>query len=152
MSPARIPTRLRGVEGQRLYWVWAAMIQRCANPRVSNYDQYGGRGITVCARWQSFDAFQADMGLPPAPGMSLDRIDNDGPYAPGNVRWATRTEQSRNRPNWCRYVEVDGVRLTLREAWQHHADATVTYRSLVKRIVTRGWPVERALSTPSRAL
>lgn len=70
---------------------------RCLNKNDQAWDRYGGRGITVCERWRVFDDFLADMGLRPSPELSLDRINNDGNYAPGNVRWATRLEQARNR-------------------------------------------------------
>jgi hypothetical protein len=72
------------------------MRQRCNNPRHPKYPDYGGRGITVCERWDSFVNFLIDMGEPP-PGMSLDRIDVNGNYEPSNCRWATASEQVRNR-------------------------------------------------------
>lgn len=81
----------------REYSVWAAMKERCLNLKDKGYDNYGGRGITVCAAWQAdFMAFFNDMG-PCPPGYSLERIKNNEGYAPGNCKWATRKEQSRNK-------------------------------------------------------
>jgi hypothetical protein len=79
------------------YNTWAGMHSRCENPKEAGYKNYGGRGITVCERWRSFENFYADVGDRPSPKHSIDRINNDGNYEPGNVRWATRTEQNRNR-------------------------------------------------------
>jgi hypothetical protein len=82
------------------YRAWGSMIARCTNPRVNNFGDYGGRGITVCPRWRaSYEDFLADVGSRPGPEYSLDRIDVNGHYEPHNVRWATRGVQNRNRRN-----------------------------------------------------
>lgn len=78
------------------YYSWSAMVKRCTNPAAKDYPDYGGRGITVCERWRAFPAFLADMGERPTK-TSLDRIDVNGNYEPGNCRWATAIEQRANR-------------------------------------------------------
>jgi hypothetical protein len=89
-----------------LYRVWLSMRERCNNPKAKSYANYGGRGITVCPEWDSYQQFAADMGERP-PGRSLDRKDNDGPYAPWNCRWATALEQMANT-RVVRVIEFNG--------------------------------------------
>lgn len=82
------------------------MRQRCMNPNSPHYPHYGGRGIRICERWNSYAAFESDMGPRPV-GASLDRIDNDGDYTPENCRWATQRQQMRNQ-RCTRRVEIEG--------------------------------------------
>lgn len=118
------------------------MKKRCLNPAERYYFNYGGRGITVCARWlHSFENFYADMGPRPA-GASIDRIDSNGNYEPGNCRWATRHEQARNmRSN--RRVTIDGETLTVAE-WSLRSgigQATIGVR------IRNGWEARAAVYT-----
>lgn len=80
----------------RTYSSWHHMKQRCTNPNNHRYSDYGGRGIGVCDRWARFENFLTDMGERPE-GLTLDRVDNEGHYEPGNCRWATRSEQDHNK-------------------------------------------------------
>lgn len=80
------------------YSTWESMLTRCTNPKTKNWLSYGGRGITVCDRWRSdYANFIADMGRKPSPQHSIDRVDNNGNYEPGNCRWATDAEQRSNK-------------------------------------------------------
>ncbi len=84
-----------------LYRLWLSIRNRCNNPDASDYQYYGGRGITVCPRWDVYELFAADVGPHPGNGLTIDRIDVNKHYEPGNVRWATRKMQARNR-NYCK--------------------------------------------------
>lgn len=136
-------TRLRhGKAKTRVYQIWRGIKSRCLNPNVKQYQDYGGRGISVCERWMIFDNFYADMGEPPAE-MSIERINNDDGYHPGNCKWATRTEQGRNqRRN--RIIAVDGVSMTMTE-WGERVGlkpATIWLR------IEKGWSERDAVLTP----
>jgi hypothetical protein len=92
-----------GLKGSRIYSIWGGMLARCERTQHKSYAYYGGRGITVCAEWHVFDVFLKDMGFPPSDFHTLDRIDNAKGYCKTNCRWATPTEQARNRrpPHTC---------------------------------------------------
>jgi hypothetical protein len=87
------------------YNAWINMKLRCTSPKCKYYKDYGGRGIQVCERWrESFENFLSDMGKKPSPELSIDRINNDGNYEPGNCRWATKIEQTNNRKRKLRII------------------------------------------------
>ena len=116
------------------------MRKRCFCKTAWQYPRYGGRGIGVCARWESFENFLADMGERPA-GMTLDRIDNDGHYSPDNCRWVPRVLQVRNRSNTV-MIEAFGKNLSIAE-WAQKLG--LSYDTLLQR-KRRGLPAEAILS------
>lgn len=125
------------MSGTRIHDIWCGMRARCLNPNDNAYAHYGGRGILICERWDSFEAFFADMGDCPPKG-ELERVDNERGYEPGNCRWATRAEQMRNtRRN--RVVEYAGKEWCLTDL----ANCLGVHpRTLFARI-DRGWAPER---------
>lgn len=129
----------------RTYRIWANMVTRCHNQKASNWAHYGGRGIAVCSRWrESFGAFLADMGPVPE-GLTLDRINPDGPYEPSNVRWATMKEQAANKRNTL-LISVGGERMTVSQASKRFG---ISYSLLHDRL-SKGWEASRACTTPIR--
>lgn len=86
-----------GMSKTRIFGIWKGMHTRCYNPNYAGYKNYGGRGVTICDDWHKFEAFYADMGSSYAAGLTIERIDNDVGYQPGNCRWIPKPEQSRNR-------------------------------------------------------
>src|SRR5580765_5211235 len=126
--------------GTYVFRIWTEMRSRCNNPRRKRYKDYGGRGITVCDRWQVFENFFADMGHPPTSKHSLDRKDNNKGYSPDNCRWATQTEQANNTRKNVR-ITFQGKTLTMKELAR---ELHVNYWSLRGRLRNYKWSVERA--------
>ncbi len=135
-----------GMSKTRIYSIWCSMRKRCENPKATYYDDYGGRGISVCERWLTFENFHADMGDPPD-GLTLDRTDNDKGYSPENCRWATRLDQSRNRRGRCS-IAAFGKEMILAE-W---AQETGLKENTIRGRMRAGWSIERALSKPKRGV
>jgi len=129
------------------YYAWHAMKARCYDQRAKSYKHYGGRGISVCQEWlDSFDDFYLHVGPKPTPKHSLDRINSDGNYEPGNVRWATELEQQNNR-RCCVMVTYRGRSMSLKNAWRS-AGKVCAYNTAQTRL-KKGWEVLPALETPS---
>ncbi len=125
------------------YQVWGNMKRRCSDPKAAQYAYYGGRGIKVCERWQSFENFFADMGPRPSPRHQIDRTDNDGNYEPGNCRWVTCKENQNNR-HTTRWLQLGEERMTTTD-WS--ARTGIKADTILVRLA-RGWTVEKALTTP----
>ena len=120
---------------------WEAMLNRCRSNKHVHYNDYGGRGIAVCDRWLLFENFLADMGSRPSKNHSIDRIDNNGNYEPGNCRWATRIEQHRNKRS-NRHITAMGETHTL-AGW---AERTGLLKQTIRMRLERGWPDEDAVT------
>lgn len=129
-----------------LYKTWRGMRDRCLNKRCRAYKNYGGRGITICKRWDSFQSFIDDMGLRP-PGTSIDRIDNNKGYSPDNCRWATPKQQNCNSRN-ARLLTVGNKTMTITE-WGKRIG--VSQQAISQRL-RLGWSPIDAVSVPGRAV
>lgn len=140
---ATIAATKHGMKNTNTYRAWNAMLNRCKNPSVESYPNYGGRGISVCPQWHKFEVFFADMGACP-PGLTLDRYpDQEGNYQPGNCRWATRSQQERNKRSTT-YLEHEGVRQSVRD-WEEQFGIP---KDVFYYRVRNGWTPARIFGTP----
>jgi hypothetical protein len=142
---------LRAPHGQwntKIWRCWSGIIQRCENINCHHYQNYGGRGITLHEPWHKFTSFldyiKQNIGEPPTPEHSIDRIDNNKGYEPGNIKWSTKKEQSSNtRGN--HLIEFRGHTKTLTQ-WSEFL--VIPVPTLWHRLTDLGWPIERALTEP----
>lgn len=144
---------LHGMWKSKMYRIWQGLIQRCHNAKSPHYESYGGRGIFVCEEWrQSFTSFK-EWNYSKFPEIDdlllndyqLERINNDGPYAPWNCRWATRKEQGRNTRK-TKWIVVNGERISAAEAIERYSVVKpTTFWSRIRL----GWDAEKALFTPA---
>lgn len=137
-----------GLSGSRIYKIWCYMLDRCFNERKKDnfYKNWGGRGITVCDRWKDFANFYNDMKEGYADNLQIDRINNDGNYEPGNCRWATRSEQNRNRRG-NRVIEYNGEIMIITD-WAKRYNIPL---STLRQRISYGWTLHDALTkSPAR--
>lgn len=137
--------KYHGMSGTRLYTIWQHMIDRCYNSNNTNYKNYGGRGIQICDEWKDDAGKFCEWALANgyAKDLTLDRIDVNGNYEPGNCRWATRKEQANNKRN-NHFLSCNGEIKTITE-WERITG--ISKQTIYKRL-KRGWSVERALTEP----
>lgn len=135
--------RTHGLSKTHLYRRWRNMLERCEQEKHHQYHNYGGRGIKVSEEWHDFEIFLKDMGHPPTPKHSIDRIDNDGPYCKTNCRWATEIQQKNNTRRTV-HITHNGLTLSLTE-WARHLG--MPEKTIIQRIWI-GWTPERALTEP----
>lgn len=133
--------KTHGQQNTPTYTSWYNMLSRCRNPKSTGFNNYGGRGIKVCSRWESFQNFLADMGERPT-NTTLDRIDNDKDYSKENCRWATRAMQSNNKRT-CHYLTVKGVTKTIAQWATEYGVPKQTLRSRLNL----GWEFSKAVTT-----
>lgn len=145
--------KTHGMTETKAYSSWSGMLGRCRNPNLKEYKSYGGRGVTVCDRWDprkggSFENFYADMGEPPTPNHSIDKDKlGDGLfYSPETCCWLDPKEQNRNKRN-SRFISFEGERKTVAE-WAE--DLGMNYSTLARRIKDPNWSTKQALTTPVR--
>ena len=133
--------KTHGMRNTPEFRIWYGMLTRCYNPNTKSFPDYGGRGITVCQQWlDSFEQFYADMGRRPSAAHQIDRIENEKGYAPGNCKWSTRKEQSKNRRSNVR-VDYQGETLNLTDLAEKVGLKMVTLRARL----LRGWSLGDAV-------
>ena len=150
VKPRRTAYEYHGESNTALYRVWAGILRRTLDPKFKKYSYYGGRGITIAKEFLSYVAFRdcllMEAGKHPGKGYSLDRIDNDKGYEPGNLRWATKSEQNNNTSRK-RIAFINGEELPLAIAVKKYGKANY---NTTKRRLNAGWSLDKALSTPPR--
>lgn len=135
--------RTHGLRRTKVYKVWASMLERCQRKNHPQFNNYGGRGISVCKRWRAFENFYRDMGEPN--GRTLDRINVNGNYSPSNCRWASWKTQNRNKTN-NHNVIFNGQKMTLAQLAEKQG---VCYGTLHSRI-RAGWTISEAAKPEKR--
>lgn len=144
---ARKKATTHGKSKTKVYAAWMGMKSRCFNPSNDDYENYGGRGITVCERWvNSFENFLTDMGEPPVGEYSIDRKNNNGNYEPENCRWALPVVQCNNKRNNT-VITYDG-RSQTKAMWCREVGIT---QSMLNTRLRRGWSFEKAITTAPAA-
>jgi hypothetical protein len=138
--------RKRALRADITWRVWTNIRSRCNHKGRSDYAHYGARGIRVCAEWRSYARFLADMGPRPSEKHTIDRLDNDRGYEPGNCRWATMLEQENNRRNNIKLTH-DGETMNMSQWARRYGMSGAALR---QRLVN-GWSMEMALTAPVRA-
>ena len=141
--PADARNWKHGYADSPIYKIWQMMRDRCQNPESGGYENYGARGIKVCARWQSFPNFLADMGERPSDEHTIERKENDGDYEPGNCVWATMLVQNNNSRN-CHWITHNGVTDTV-VGWAKRLGAST---QVLRVRLCNGWPIRDVLSPP----
>ncbi len=147
-----IQKQTHGESHTRLYRIWSGMRNRCANANNHAFSRYGARGICVCAEWHQFEHFRDwAMANGYADDLTIDRINNDGHYEPGNCRWATHAQQVRNQPQNRPVIRSDGKRFALiidaaREMGCSHSGISAACRGRVKTFAGYGWQYETSIS------
>lgn len=138
-SKARIT---HGRTKTKVFRVWRCIKNRCLNSKSDQWKNYGGRGIEICDRWLKFENFLADMGEPPD-GHSIERIDVNGNYEPGNCKWIPAKEQQYNKRNSVK-LTFNGKTMTIAE-WSRELGIN---EHVIRQRTERGWTAEAALTTP----